>query len=137
MARRPTLHPAWLVGLLNRWAVRDMREMSRSIGWYGTCPMLKSGIPGQTVSREPVGYSEDDFIDLKAALETLDDMRMLSIVRYFKPWSRRAIDMEIQRDDATWLYHLKHALKTLDERMPKKVLASEAAIRYKCGNLAD
>lgn len=137
MARRPQLHPAWLVGLLNRWAVRDMKEASRAIGWYGTCPMLKSGIPARAISREPVGYSEDDFVALGIALDTLDEMRMLAVMRYFKPWSRKAIDVEVPRDDATWLYHLKTALVTLDERIPKKTLAVTSDFRYKSVNLAD
>ena len=137
MARRPQLHPAWLVGLLNRWAVRDIKESSRALGWYGTCPMLKSAIPARAISREPVGYSEDDFIALGVALGTLDEMRMLAVMRYFKPWSRKAIDAEVQKDDATWLYHLKTALFQLDERIPRKTLAAKQGFRYKAANLAD
>lgn len=116
---KPQLEPGWLVGLLNQWALRSVREQSRSIGWYGINPMLKDGIPVRARSYEPTGYGDADFKDINNAVFQLDYMRRLAIVRYFKPWARAAVDAEIARDNDTWMYHLKIAMETLARQLDR------------------
>lgn len=120
MSKRPELQPAWLVGLLNRWAVRSLKAADKGLGYYSECPMLKSGIPGRVRSYEPTGYSADDFLQVDAAVGNLPLMRRLAVFRYFKPWSRNAIDMEIRKDNDTWMYHLREALKEIDAAMNQR-----------------
>lgn len=111
MSKKPELEPRWLIGLLNQWAKRSSYD--KSLGYYTTNPMLRSGIPGRVRSYEPTGYSDVDFLDVQRAIDGLDIMRRLSVMRYFKPWSRKAIDAEIARDNDTWMYHLRLSLIAL------------------------
>jgi hypothetical protein len=117
MSRAPQLHPAWLVGLLNRWAVRSLKEADKGLGFYTESPMLKNGIPGRVRSYEPTGYSLDDLEEVDRAVSELPLMRKLAVFRYFKPWARNAIDAEVRKDNDTWMYHLREALKEIDASM--------------------
>ena len=124
MSRKPELEPRWLIGLLNQWAIRSTHAGSRGLGYYTTNPMLRDGIPGRVRSYEPTGYSDVDFLDAQRAVDELDIMRRLAVMRYFKPWSRNAIDAEMQRDNDTWMYHLKLALAVLAAELDRKRLAA-------------
>jgi hypothetical protein len=120
MAKTPALEPRWLVGLLNLWAVRSLHSQTKGLGYYTENPMLKDGIRGQCRSYEPTGYSDVDYLDADAAINELDLMRRLAVMRYFKPWARANIDAEMQRDDGTWLYHLRRALDILARELDRK-----------------
>lgn len=117
MARKPQLEPAWLVSLLNAWAIRSQHETSRALGWYSICPMLQSGIPGRARSYEPTGFSQDDYSALLVALQELELVNRMAIGRYFKPWARDAIDAEFTASDDTWLRRLRAGLDQLDAKL--------------------
>ncbi len=125
MSKRPELEPRWLIGLLNQWALRMSRDQTRGLGYYTINPMLRDGIPVRARSYEPTGYSDVDFLDVENAVSQLDVMRRLSVMRYFKPWSRLAIDAEFERDNDTWMYHLRIALQTLSAELDRKRLARD------------
>lgn len=123
--RQPQLNPAWLVGLLNRWAVRSLKAADKGLGYYTINPMLKSGIPGRVRSYEPTGYSGEDYQEIDIAIGELGLMRRMAVFRYFKPWAKNAIDQEISKDSDTWMYHLKAALAELDSAMTPKRLKAD------------
>jgi hypothetical protein len=120
MSKKPELQPRWLIGLLNQWAIRSTYLGSKGLGYYTTNPMLRDGIPGRVRSFEPTGYSDVDFLDVERAVNDLDIMRRLSVMRYFKPWSRNAIDAEMKRDNDTWMYHLRLSLIALTVELDRK-----------------
>jgi hypothetical protein len=130
MSRRPELEPRWLIGLLNQWALRISRDQAKGLGYYTINPMLRDGIPGRVRSYEPTGYSDVDFLDVQNAVEQLDVMRRLAVMRYFKPWSRNAIDAEVSRDPDTWMYHLRIALERLQVDLQRKALARDDISGY-------
>lgn len=118
--RKPALEPRWLVGLLNSWAIRSLYGQTKGLGYYRVNPMLKDGIPGQARSYEPTGYSDVDYKDAETAINQLDLMRRLAVMRYFKPWAKANIDSEVRRDNDTWMYHLKAALVVLTVELDRK-----------------
>jgi len=119
MARKPQLHPAWLVGRLHQWAMRELHNQTRGIGWYSISPMLKEGIPTQATSFEPTGYGGQDFTNLEAAMSQIPPKHLLAVLRYVKPWLARDIDQEWGYSTDTWLRYLKAALADLDGEMEK------------------
>lgn len=119
MARKPELHPAWLVGLLHQWASRKRAEQSRSVGWYSINPMLKEGIPVRAESYEPTGYSGHDFRQLDAAMQLIDRRYLAAVVRYVLPEKARGLDIEWGFSTDTWLRHLRSGLVELDCRIER------------------
>ena len=137
MARPAKLEPRWLVSLLNQWALRDAHRASKGLGYYSINPMLKDGIPGRARSFEPTGFCERDFTDAEKAIDGLDQNLRLSIVRYFKPWAKAAIDTEVQRSDDTWMRWLKEALSLVEADLDRKKIDGGMDLRLFCANLAD
>lgn len=127
MARKPSLEPRWLVGLLNSWAKRSLYSDSKGLGYPAICAMLKDGIPGRVRSYEPTGYGDADIKDVERAVNDLDTMRKLAVMRYFKPWMMNAIDQEVRRDADTWMYHLRQALDILRSDLDRKRPREHAA----------
>jgi hypothetical protein len=123
--REPALEPRWLVGLLNRWAIRSLSEQTKGLGYYGTNPMLRSGIPSPAKSYEPTGYSDVDFLDAERAINDLELMKRLAVMRYFKPWAKANIDAEIERDNDTWMYHLRDALVKIEIALARRKAAAD------------
>lgn len=117
MARKPELHPAWLVGLLHQWAMRELHGQTKSIGWYSINPMLKEGIPVRAESYEPTGYSGQDFKRLEDAMRGIPPRHLLAVVRYVMPWRAKALNHEWGLSTDTWLRYLKAGLVDLDEKM--------------------
>ena len=117
MARKPELHPAWLVGLLHQWAMRELHCQTKGIGWYSINPMLKEGIPVRAESYEPTGYSGQDYAKLEAAMRQIPEHHLLAVVRYVMPWRARAMDHEWGYSTDTWLRYLKAGLADLDSKM--------------------
>jgi hypothetical protein len=117
MARKPELHPAWLVGLLHQWASRRRAEESRTVGWYSINPMLKEGIPVRAESYEPTGYSGHDFKNLEAAMQAIDSRYAIAVIRYVRPEKARGFDVEYGYSADTWLRYLRAGLADLDTRM--------------------
>lgn len=142
MGRPAKLEPRWLVGLLNRWAIRDDRDRSKGIGYYTTNPMLRAGMPMTArTSHEPMDYSEEDFVDVQIAVDGLDLNLRMAVVRYFKPWAKHMIDAELQRSDDTWMRWLKDALSRveleMDRKKAPKVLDTLPPVRIFCPDMAD
>ena len=79
--------------------------------------MLREGIPRKAHSYEPTGYCDQDVVDVQECVDKLDEMRKLSVMRYFKPWSKRNIDTLWKRDNDTWMYHLRLALAEIQQKM--------------------
>lgn len=117
MARKPELHPAWLVGLLHAWASRKRSEEQGTVGWYRINPMLKEGIPVRAQSYEPTGYSGHDFKQLEAAMLTIDTRYAVAVVRYVRPEKARGFDLQWGYSTDTWLRYLKAGLADLDSKM--------------------
>ena len=139
MSRRgDSLQPRWLVSLLVVWGRRE--AYGRELGWYGVSPMLKAGIPIQARSYEPTGYADGDYAELEACLKRLEDSnrrQLLAVIRYCKPWTARAIDIEHPLDTDTWLYHLKRGLaqlSTMMEESRRRIVDLRQSIRSESQN---
>lgn len=142
MGRKADLNPRWLVGLLNRWAVRDDRDRSRGLGYYTTNPMLRAGMPmSARTSQEPMDYCDEDYVDVQIAVDGLEINLRMAVVRYFKPWSKHVIDAEVHRSDDTWMRWLKDALSLIESEMDRKKRAqpidTRTGMRLFCADMAD
>lgn len=111
--RAKELEPRWLIGLLNAWAIRATFEQGRALGFSPICPTFRSGTPQRARSYEPTGYSEVDHAEIQRAVDGLDLMRRLAVMRYFRVAKRASIDAEYPRHHDTWMYHLEEALRLL------------------------
>jgi hypothetical protein len=127
MARQPSLGPSWLVGLLSDWARRELGQMTRGLGYYTSNPMLRDGIPVRATSYEPTGYSDVDVEQVTLAVDELETMQKMSVMRYFKPWTRNAINNEIALPEIMWKHLLDAAMAILDRKLaqPKKLTHPE------------
>jgi hypothetical protein len=114
------LEPRWLIGLLNAWAIRATFDQNRGLGYSSVCPTFKSGLPHRARSYEPTGYSDVDHSEIQAAVDSLDLMRKLAVMRYFRIAKRASIDAEYPRHHDTWMYHLEQALRVLAVELNKK-----------------
>lgn len=94
---RPTVHPPILHSMLVRWGAKVTTD---SNGWYKVNPSLRQFLPVQTNSHEPQGLCRQDWVDLQAALDKLEDRHMAAILRAFRPSVRR--EQELRFPDATY-----------------------------------
>ena len=120
MARKPTLGPDWLTGLLVQWGLRQLHSQSKGLGYYSVNPMLRDGIPQPARSHEPTGYSDEDFRELECAIGLLPLEQQLAIARYCMPWRIRMIDEANPAHQTTWLYRLKQGLAVVAANMERK-----------------
>lgn len=114
MARKE-LEPRWLVGLLNQWARYDAKQLDKGLGFPSTCPMLRDGIPVRARSYEPTGYGDADMRDVHQAVERLNIRYRCAVMRYYRPWSRQAIDGEWGAVHANvWAKWLHEAMREME-----------------------
>lgn len=126
MSKRSTVEPRWLDTMLFRWGVNSLRRESNALGYPRICPMLAEGIPTRAESREPMGYSEDDYTDLQTAIDQLDRKHHLVLVRCYRPWRGKEIEAELRQNyqvgERTWLRWLHEAAARLVVLMRKDSL---------------
>ena len=92
--------------------------------------MLAEGIPTRAESREPMGYSEDDFDDLQKAIDKLERKHHLVLVRCYRPWRAKEIEIELRMYEVaerTWLRWLHEAAARLVILMAKDSLGYSKA----------
>ena len=124
MSRRPQLEPAWLIGLLIAWNRRACSGIG--LGYYTINPMLRSGIPTQAQSYEPMGYGGADLEAVGRAIDTLSLIHRIAVMRYLRPWMIPAIDHELEfhAPARSWLKELRLAIGEIEAEMSRKVLYS-------------
>lgn len=123
MARKPELHPAWLVGLLVEWGRRERSATIQGLGFYRVNPMLKAGIPQQARSYEPTGYSDNDLEEIGNCIRKLERLQIFAVMRYAIPERVQAIDNEIKLSSTTWFEILRTSLLQLSNMVEKKLVA--------------
>jgi hypothetical protein len=108
MSRRATVEPAWLDAMLVAWG----RASLFRTGWYGINPMLKDGIPTKAESFEPIGLTHLDYRDLEKAIDGLGEKHKMAVIRAYKPWTARAMELEAAvygANDRVWRHWLDEA----------------------------
>ncbi len=90
MARRADIKPAWLVSLLNQWALHDLRSQTGGLGYASGSGWMRGLKSSPASSIDPTGYAARDFRDIEAAM---DDLRQkgrnlwAAVTMYYKPWA--------------------------------------------------
>ena len=87
MARRIELNPAWLVSLLNRWALREVP--GRQLGYASGSSWMRGLKSSPSSSIDPTGYSAEDYTDVEAAMKDLMENGTnlwAALMMYYKPW---------------------------------------------------
>jgi hypothetical protein len=89
MGKRLELHPAWLVSLLNQWALHDLRTQTGGLGYASGSNWMRGLKSSPASSIDPTGYAARDFRDVEAAMQDLMETgRNLwaAVMMYYRPW---------------------------------------------------
>jgi hypothetical protein len=97
MGRRVELNPAWLVSLLNQWALHDLRSQTGGLGYASGSSWMRGLKSSPASSIDPTGYAARDFRDVESAME---DLRVngvnlwAALMMYYRPWAVAAFQNE-------------------------------------------
>ena len=86
---RREMQPAWLVSLLNQWAIHSLRSETGGLGFASGSSWMRGLKSSPASSIDPTGYAARDFRDVDAAMDTLrrDQPKLWAAVNmYYKPW---------------------------------------------------
>ena len=86
---KPTFNPAWLVSLMCRWAIKQLRVESGALGYPQKAAGFSEKTTGGYSHSDPTGYSAEDFQALNVALDALQmhsKEKFIAILQYYKPW---------------------------------------------------
>jgi hypothetical protein len=90
MGKRLEIQPAWLVSLLNQWAIHDLRTQTGGLGYASGSSWMRGLKSSPASAIDPTGYAARDFRDVDAAM---DDLRTAgtnlwaAVTMYYKPWA--------------------------------------------------
>jgi hypothetical protein len=93
VGRRVELNPAWLVSLLNQWALHDLRSQTGGLGYASGSSWMRGLKSSPASSIDPTGYAARDFRDVEAAMESLRTSAehwWAAVMMYYRPWSVQA-----------------------------------------------
>jgi hypothetical protein len=97
MGKRAQFQPAWLVSLLNQWAIYDLRSQTGGLGYASGSSWMRGLKSSPASSIDPTGYAARDFRDVEAAM---DDLRVngvnlwAALMMYYRPWCVAAFQAE-------------------------------------------
>lgn len=137
MGKRIELNPAWLVSLLNQWALHDLHSQTGGLGYANGSNWMQGLKASSPAARsDPTGYSARDFRDVEAAMDALrtsDQNLWASVTMYYKPWIVAAFrDEGFPFANSTYYERLHRAHAQLAAHMnretPVKVLALKVAV---------
>lgn len=91
MGKRLEINPAWLVSLLNQWALHDMRSETGGLGYASGSGWMQGMKPSTPAARsDPTGYAARDFREVDAAMDSLRQTHKelwAAVSMYYKPWA--------------------------------------------------
>lgn len=86
---KPTFNPAWLVSLMCRWSIKQLRVESGALGYPQKACGFSEKTTGGYSHSDPTGYSAEDFQALNVALDALriqHESQFATMMMYYKPW---------------------------------------------------
>ena len=89
MGKRIELNPAWLVSLLNQWALHDLRSQTGGLGYASGSSWMRGLKSSPSSSIDPTGYAARDFRDVESAMDWLREAykpTWAAVTMYYKPW---------------------------------------------------
>lgn len=90
MGRRAEIQPAWLVSLLNQWAIHDLRSQTGGLGYASGSSWMRGLKSSPSSSIDPTGFSARDFRDIETVMEELlvtDISLWAALMMYYRPWA--------------------------------------------------
>lgn len=87
MGKRLEIQPAWLVSLLNQWAIRQIP--GHQLGYASGSHWMHGLKSSPSSSVDPTGYAARDYTDLETALNDLmanGTNLWAALMMYYKPW---------------------------------------------------
>jgi hypothetical protein len=97
MGRRAEFQPAWLVSLLNQWALHDLRSQTGGLGYASGSSWMRGLKSSPASSIDPTGFAARDFRDVEAAMEDLratGTNLWAALMMYYRPWCIEAFRAE-------------------------------------------
>ena len=91
------LNPGWLVSLMCRWSMRQLKGESGSLGYPTKAPGFSEKTTGGYSHNMPCAFRPEDFTDLEKALSDLKQESMvkyISMMMHYKPWVLLAANAE-------------------------------------------
>jgi hypothetical protein len=89
MGRRVDLNPAWLVSLLNQWALHDLRSQTGGLGFASGSSWMRGLKSSPASSIDPTGYAAKDFRTVESAMTELMQTGTnlwAALMMYYRPW---------------------------------------------------
>lgn len=89
MGRRVDLNPAWLVSLLNQWALHDLRSQTGGLGFASGSSWMRGLKSSPASSIDPTGYAARDFRTVESAMTELMQTGTnlwAALMMYYRPW---------------------------------------------------
>lgn len=134
MGKRIQIEPAWLVSLLNQWALHDFRSQTGGLGYASGSSWMRGLKSSPASSIDPTGYAARDFRDVEAAMDALRVTAVhwwAAITMYYKPWSVAAFrEAGYPFNDSRYYDRLHRGHKALAASMEEWRLARKAAAEF-------
>lgn len=124
---KPTFNPAWLVSLMARWSIKQLRVESGALGYPQKACGFSEKTTGGYSHSDPVSFNADDFADLEIALDALrlkHESQCVALLMYYKPWCVAAMTAEGWPFNNSTYYKRLHAAHdfvatAMDDMRPK------------------
>lgn len=111
MGRRAEFQPAWLVSLLNQWALHDLRSQTGGLGYASGSSWMRGLKSSPASSIDPTGYSARDFRQVEQAMDSLRSSGTnlwAALMMYYRPWVVEAFKEEGYPFQTTTYYERLH-----------------------------
>lgn len=141
MGRRAEIQPAWLVSLLNQWALHDLRSQTGGLGYASGSSWMRGLKSSPASSIDPTGYAARDFRDVEAAMEDLRANGLnlwAALMMYYRPWAVPAFQAEGYPFQTSTYYDRLHRGHTeVALAMNARREARESGWRFNATNLTN
>lgn len=133
MGRRVELNPAWLVSLLNQWALHDLRSQTGGLGFASGSSWMRGLKSSPASSIDPTGFSARDFRSVESAMNEMMETGTnlwAALMMYYRPWVVEAFKAEGYPFQNSTFYerlHRGHAEIALMMNLAKQQRATEGA----------
>lgn len=132
MGKRIQIEPAWLVSLLNQWALHDLRSQTGGLGYASGSSWMRGLKSSPASSIDPTGYAARDFRDVEAAMENLmanGTNLWAAVVMYYKPWAVAAFVAEGYPFQNSTFYERLHKGHTYLEKHMEEARSYRVTVR--------
>ena len=116
MGKRIQIEPAWLVSLLNQWALHDLRSQTGGLGYASGSSWMRGLKSSPASSIDPTGYAARDYRDVEAAMEDLRTNGVnlwAALMMYYRPWVVEAFKAEGYPFNNSTFYERLHKAHSL------------------------